>query len=193
MRRTRSMWRPVRDEHRLVEIALAEHRADRPQRLERRPALSSTRIAAPARRGRSRRPGRGVGLGRRVALGLAAGHDEVRRIPVVVELDGMVEPGLRRSATGRRCTGPRRGRRSRPRAAARRDRPGPRSATSCSRGRATAGEARQADGEVRSRSSGAAGRRRDGDGPVSGRGTSCTSGRIRTSRGRCARSARRSG
>ena len=54
--------------------------------------LSSTRMAAGHAVGDGVRPG-GGGLGRPVAFRLAAGDDQARCDPGVVELDGVVEPG----------------------------------------------------------------------------------------------------
>ena len=76
------------------EAVVAEDRRDAAERLERRPALvldEDRRRRHAARDGV--RPGR-CGLGRPVALGLAAGHDEVRREPGLVQVDRVVEAGL---------------------------------------------------------------------------------------------------
>ena len=65
--------------HRAVEAAIARRIGRRPERLERRPAavLDQDRVGRHAVRDRvGRAPCR---LGRPIAVGLAAGHDEQRR------------------------------------------------------------------------------------------------------------------
>ena len=96
---------------------------------------SSTRIASAGTPFDDRVVAAGRGLGRLVAVGLAAGHDERRREALLEQVDRVVEAGpVDRRGDGR-CTGPRRGRRSRRPAGRRPGCPGPRSATSCRRGR----------------------------------------------------------